>query len=74
MNGNFDMLYLDKGSSDGVKPGDRFTVFLDPLKKGFPRKIIGEAMVVLVKDTTATAMVKNSTDPIAKGDKVELVK
>jgi hypothetical protein len=74
INGNFDMLYLDKGSSDGVKPGDRFIVFLDPLKKGFPRKIIGEAMVVLVKDTTATALVKNSTDPITKGDKVELVK
>jgi len=74
INGSFDMLYLDKGSSDDVKPGDRFTVFLDPLKKGFPRKIIGEAQVVLVKDTTATAMVKNSTDAIAKGDRVELIK
>ena len=74
INGTFDMLYLDKGSSDGVKPGDRFAVFIDPLKKGFPKKILGEALVVLVKDKTATALVKNSTDTIAKGDKVELIK
>jgi hypothetical protein len=74
INGKYDMLYLDKGSSDGVKPGDRFMVFIDPLKKGFPRKIIGDAMVVLVKDKTATALVKNSMDSIAKGDRVELIK
>jgi len=74
INGKFDMLYLDKGSSDGVKPGDRFVVFIEPLKKGFPKKIIGEALVVLVKDATATALVKNSTDAIAKGDRVELIK
>jgi LysM repeat protein len=74
INGKFDMLYLDKGSNDGVKPGDRFSVFIDPLKKGFPKKVVGEAMVVLVKDQTATALVRNSTDSIAKGDKVELIK
>jgi hypothetical protein len=74
INGKFDMLYLDKGGSDGVKPGDRFIVFIDPLKKGFPKKIIGEAQVVLVKDKTATALVKNSTDVIVKGDRVELIK
>jgi len=74
LNGTFDMLFLDKGSNDGVKPGDRFLVFIDSRKKGFPRKILGEAMVVVVKDKTATALVKNSTDIIAKGDKVELIK
>ena len=74
LNGSLDMLYLDKGSNDGVKPGDRFIIFLDALKKGFPRKIIGDALVVLVKDTTATALVKNSTDAIVKGDRVELIK
>ncbi len=74
INGNFDMLYLDKGGKDGVQPGDRFIVFLDALKKGYPRKIIGEAMVVLVRDKTATALVKNSTDAIAKGDRIELIK
>ncbi len=74
INGTFDMLFLDKGGNDGVKPGDRFTVFIDPLKKGFPRKVLGEAQVVLVKDTTATALVKKSKDTIAKGDRVELIK
>lgn len=74
INGKFDMLYLDKGGNDGVKPGDRFSVFIDPLKKGFPKKIVGEAIVVQVKDQTATALVRNSTDSIARGDKVELIK
>jgi LysM repeat protein len=74
INGHFDMLYLDKGGNDGVKQGDRFMVFIDPLKKGFPKKIIGEAMVVLVKDATATAVVRNSTEAIAKGDRIELIK
>jgi len=74
LNGTFDMLFLDKGGNDGVKPGDRFLVFIDSRKKGFPKKILGEAMVVLVKDHTATALVKNSIDVIAKGDRVELIK
>jgi hypothetical protein len=74
INGKFDMLYLDKGGNDGVKPGDRFSVFIDPLKKGFPKKVVGEAIVVQVKDQTATALVRNSTDSIARGDKVELIK
>lgn len=74
INGAFDLLFLDKGGSDGVKTGDRFTVFVDPLKKGFPRKVLGEAQVVLVKETTATALVKSSKDTIARGDRVELIK
>ncbi len=74
LNGSFDILYIDKGGNDGVKPGDRFIVFLDALKKGYPRKIVGDALVVLVKDTTATALVKNSTEAIVKGDRVELIK
>ncbi len=74
INGSLDMLYLDKGGNDGVKPGDRFTIFVDPLKKGFPRKIIGDAIVVIVKDATSTALVKNSTEAIVKGDRVELMK
>jgi LysM repeat protein len=74
INGNLDMLYLDKGNNDGVKPGDHFVIFIDPIKKGFPHKIIGEAMVVQVKDTTSTAVVNTSRDAIAKGDRFELSK
>lgn len=74
VNGMIDVLYLDKGSIDGVKPGDRFVIFIDALKKGFPKKILGEALVVLVKDTTATAIVKKSENAIVKGDRVELIK
>jgi len=74
INAKSDMLILDKGGNEGVKPGDRFNVYIDPLKKGYPKKIIGKLLVVLVKDKTATALVKSSTEPIANGDKMELVK
>ncbi len=70
VNGQFDIVYLDKGSVDGVEPGDRFTVYLEPNRRGFPNKIIGEVQVFLVKERTATAVVKKSTDAIAKGDRI----
>jgi hypothetical protein len=70
VNGQFDIVYLDKGSVDGVEPGDRFTVYLEPNKRGYPNKVIGEIQVFLVKERTATAVVKKSTDAMAKGDRI----
>lgn len=70
INGQLDFVYLDKGALDGVEPGDRFTVYLVPNKRGYPNKYIGEVQVFLVKERTSTAVVKKSTDAIAKGDRV----
>ncbi|HUJ18831.1 MAG TPA: LysM peptidoglycan-binding domain-containing protein [Nitrospirota bacterium] len=69
-----DIVYLDKGSADGVEPGDRFLVYSRPLQKNFPRSVIGEALVFLVKEHTATAVVRKSTDVMVKGDPVEFKK
>jgi hypothetical protein len=69
LNGQADFVYLDKGTVDGVEPGDRFTVYLEPRVEGYPNKVIGEVQVFLVKDRTATAVVTKSIDAMARGDR-----
>jgi hypothetical protein len=70
INAQADVVYLDRGTVDGVEPGDRFTVYLEPKIKGYPNKVIGEVQVFLVKDRTATAVVQKSTDAMARGDRI----
>ncbi len=71
INGESDIVYLDKGSLDGVEPGDRFVVYEEPGEKGIPRKAVGEVLVFLVKDLTSTAVVSNSTEDIRKGEAID---
>ncbi len=74
LNGQTDIVYLDKGRSDGVDPGDRFFVYAQPAEKGFPRRVIGEVQVFLVKDRTSTAVVQTNTDTLARGDAINFKK
>jgi LysM repeat protein len=74
INAQTDIVYLDRGSADGVEPGDRFVVYAEPEKKGFPRRAIGEVLVFLVKDRTSTAVVSASQEEIAKGDAIDFKK
>ncbi len=74
MNGQTDFVYLDKGREDGIDPGDRFVVYAPPAKSGFPKKVIGEVQVFLVKDRTSTAVVQTSIDPLGRGDAVDFKK
>jgi len=74
VNAETDIVYLDKGSLDGVEPGDQFIVYAEPEKKGFPRKAIGEVLVFLVKDRTSTAVVSKSSEEINKGEAVDFKK
>lgn len=62
-NALFDVIYIDKGDKDGVRPGDRFRI-----KRDQP---VGELKVLAVRDTTATALVTYSSDVILRGDMVE---
>ncbi len=70
INAQTDVVYLDKGTADGVEPGDRFIVYDEPTKRGFPRKVIGEVQVILVKEKTSTAVVKKSSEPMGRGNAV----
>ncbi len=72
--GQIDIVYLDKGSADGVDAGDRFLVYTEPAERGFPKKMIGEVQVFLVKNRTSTAVVQNSKDTMTKGDAVDFKK
>ena len=74
INAQTDVVYLDKGNADGVEPGDGFLVYKEPDKKGFPRKVVGEVQVLLVKEHTSTAVVKKSTEPMGKGNAVDFKK
>jgi len=74
INAQLDFVYLDKGNADGVEPGDRFIVYTEPEKSSFPRKVIGEVQVFLVKERSSTAVVRKSTDSLARGDGMEYKK
>ncbi|MDA8099536.1 MAG: LysM peptidoglycan-binding domain-containing protein [Nitrospiraceae bacterium] len=71
LSGDFDEMYIDKGKEDGVEPGDRFRVYTkEDNSLGVP-KLLGEAQVLLVKDKTATAVIKKSNDTMNRGDRIE---
>jgi hypothetical protein len=74
VSGQLDIVYLDKGSADGVEPGDRFVVYARQGKVTYPRSLIGETQVILVKEHTSTAVVRKSTDTLVTGDPVEFKK
>ncbi len=74
VNGQLDIVYLDKGSAEGVEPGDRFVVYTGQGKETYPRSLVGETQVILVKEHTSTAVVRKSTDALVKGDQVEFKK
>jgi hypothetical protein len=67
ISGQVDVVYLDKGKIDGVEPGDRFTVYL-PVKKSMRiPQAVGEVQVFLVKERTATAMIRKNVQEISPG-------
>jgi hypothetical protein len=72
--GQTDIVYLDKGSDDGVEPGDSFIVYADPDKRAFPKKRVGEVQVFIVKNHSSTAVVRRSIDALEKGDAVTFKK
>lgn len=71
INAQTDVVYLDLGTADGVEPGDRFSVYEEAHERNFPKKLIGEAQVFLVKEHTSTAVVQKSTEPMGKGNPVD---
>jgi hypothetical protein len=71
--GENQLLSINLGSEHGIAPGNILTVF----KIMYPsvptaRNVIGEIVIVAVRDRTATARVTYSADAIMNGDRVEL--
>jgi hypothetical protein len=81
--GEGDVVYLDLGNTQGLKPGNMLYVVRDiPADKTFatrdvgtlPQLILGALVVVETADNTSTALVIKSAETIYLGDKVKLFK
>jgi hypothetical protein len=71
--GENQLISINLGTEHGIAPGNILTVF----KIMYPsvptaRNVIGEIVIVAVRDRTATARVIYSADAIMNGDRVEL--
>jgi len=73
-----DYIYLDLGSSDGLSNGNvvyisrerRATELAEVRNLKLPERLLGAAVVVDTRPTTATALVLKSVDAIRRGDKI----
>src|SRR6185503_17985247 len=61
------IVYLDRGREDGIRPGDR----MEMVRSGgnLPQRLVGELKILSVEDRTATALITKSISRILKGDR-----
>ncbi len=61
------IVYLDRGREDGIRPGDR----MDVIRSGgsLPQRIVGEVKILSMENRTATALITKSISRILKGDR-----
>jgi chemotaxis protein MotB len=61
------VVYLDRGREDGIRPGDR----MDVIRSGgsLPQRVVGEVKILSVEDRTATALITKAISRILKGDR-----
>ncbi len=64
------VVYIDRGSDDGLRPGDHLMVFRE--SQGLPRRTIGELKVLTVEPETAAALITASKYAYLRGDRFEL--
>lgn len=64
LNGRYDIVYLDRGLTDGIKIGAIFTV----ISSEQPHRPIGQIQVISARQNTSVALVIKSEAEIVKGD------
>jgi chemotaxis protein MotB len=64
------VVYLDRGRDDGIRPGDR----MDVIRSGgsLPQRVVGELKILSMEDRTATALITKSISRILKGDRFKV--
>jgi chemotaxis protein MotB len=64
------IVYLDRGREDGIRPGDR----MDVVRSGgsLPQRVVGELKILSIEDRTATALITKSISRILKGDRIRV--
>ena len=67
------LISINLGSANGIAPGNVLTVYRTMYPSvPTPRNVLGEVVVVAVRERTATVRVSYSRDAIMAGDRVEL--
>lgn len=64
------VVYIDRGSRDGLRPGDELMVFRKTQR--LPKRTIGELKVLTVEPETAAALITTSRYAYLRGDRFEL--
>jgi hypothetical protein len=62
------LMVIDQGTDNGVRVGQRLTLFRPPRSGARGPAVIGDAVVVAVRTDSATIRVQHSSDVIAMGD------
>ena len=71
--GDRQLVILNLGTANGITPGSLFVVYKVMYPSvPTPRIVLGEAVVVAVRERTATVRIINSNDAVMPGDKAEL--
>ncbi len=80
VNGQFNVVYIDRGEASGVLAGDRFRIYRQgertpgymPIANvPLPDRLVGELEVLSVQAETATALLTRTTESILPGDRIE---
>lgn len=73
-----DIIYIDRGRRDGLRPGDTFSIVRSGDRTSFfspgggvqlPSRTIGQFQIISIQDGTATAKIIKSTEVVRKGDR-----
>lgn len=81
--GQYDIIYFDRGSLDGLQPGNLLSIFrphrptdlgLLTHDKELPDQLLGSAVVVDTRSRTGAALVLKSVVPLQRGDQLATVR
>jgi hypothetical protein len=64
------VVFIDRGESDDVYPGDMFTIYRESAR-GLPPVAVGELAVLSVRERSAIAKILESRYPVQLGDRLE---
>jgi len=68
--GNGDFMLIDRGSEQGVVPGQRLAIYRDLHRDGLPLVSVGEAIVVSMSGSAALTRITSTRDAVYEGDYV----
>ena len=65
-----EFVLIDRGTDQGVKPGERYAIYRDVGTTGLPLAAVGETVVLIVGKSMALTRITRSQDAILRGDYV----